>query len=98
MTAAKPSDGRRIVGVAFNMPDGNLMSVEWGCRHSDAIGRLRADGCTQKQIALAEQGFVDENGRFLTRREAFDVAALSGQLKRKPGGYDGPELFSEDLW
>lgn len=46
----------------------------------------------------ADQGFVDEDGHFLTRRQAMFVAKNNGQLKRRPGGYDGPDLFSEDLW
>lgn len=44
------------------------------------------------------QGFVDDTGRFLTREEAYVIAKESGQLNRRPDGYDGPKLFSEDLW
>lgn len=44
------------------------------------------------------QGFADENGTFLNRRHAMTLAMLNGQLNRRPGGYQGPELFSEDLW
>lgn len=44
------------------------------------------------------QGFADENGTFLNRRQAMTLAMLNGQLNRRPGGYQGPELFSEDLW
>lgn len=44
------------------------------------------------------QGFLDDTGAFLTRREAYRAVVDTPQFKRKPGGYDGPELFSEDLW
>ena len=44
------------------------------------------------------QGFLDEDGKFLNRKEAFTLATESGQIRRRPGGYDGPELYSEDLW
>lgn len=44
------------------------------------------------------QGFADEHGNFLTRRQAMTLAMLNGQLNRRPDGYQGPELFSEDLW
>lgn len=46
----------------------------------------------------ADQGFIDEGGYFLSRHQAYLVAKNNGQLKRRLGGYDGPELFSEDLW
>lgn len=46
------------------------------------------------------QGFVDEDGEFLTRKQAFALACVNGQLKRRtdPGTYQGNELYSEDLW
>jgi len=44
------------------------------------------------------QGFLDANGTFLNRKQAFLIAEQTGQLNRNPGGYQGPELFSEDLW
>lgn len=42
-----------------------------------------------------DQGFLDEDGKFLTREEAEVVARASGQLT-KP--IIGGELTSEDLW
>ena len=45
------------------------------------------------------QGFLDNRGKFLNRREAMRVARAAGQLIRPAvGGYQGPLLFSEDLW
>lgn len=46
------------------------------------------------------QGFVCDTGDFLNRRQAFGLAAVNGQLKRRPGEkfYQGKELYSEDLW
>lgn len=46
------------------------------------------------------QGFIEDSGQFLDRRAALAHARECGQvLKRKPGvGYQGDELFSEDLW
>lgn len=40
-----------------------------------------------------EQGFVDDEGAFLTRAEAALHAHLRGQLEERKR-----ELFSEDLW
>jgi len=47
-----------------------------------------------------KEGFVLEDGTFRGRREAMAIAENNGQLNRKPGAenYQGPELFSEDLW
>jgi hypothetical protein len=46
------------------------------------------------------QGFLDANGVFLNRTQAFEVATQTGQIKRPdtPVTYQGPRLFSEDLW
>jgi hypothetical protein len=46
------------------------------------------------------QGFITDTGHFIERREALIHARECGQvLRRKPGiGYQGDELFSEDLW
>jgi len=94
------TDAMRIIAVALKMPDGR---VEWAAapilRHGQLMSALREMGqCLPGDVLAAEQGFATEDGTFLSRREAFDLAAVNGQLKRKPGGYDGPELFSEDLW
>ena len=45
------------------------------------------------------QGFLDDTGNFLNRRDAFIHATACNQVKvRQPGQYNGDELFSEDLW
>lgn len=47
---------------------------------------------------LAEQGFIDQWGKFMTREEAFEVATAGGQILKKTGNPDSKELFSEDLY
>lgn len=46
------------------------------------------------------QGFLTDKGEFLNRREAFlHVKACGQRMIREMGkGYQGDELFSEDLW
>lgn len=61
-------------------------------RHHDVIAMI---GGTHGQEV---QGFLDTNGTFLNRKQAFVVAQMTGQLNRPTTGYQGPELFSEDLW
>lgn len=43
------------------------------------------------------QGFIDQHGVFMDRREAANVAADAGQLHRY-GGAKPEVLFSEDLY
>lgn len=47
-----------------------------------------------------KEGFLDSDGKFLNRTEAMLVAVECGQLRRREDAqfYQGPELFSEDLW
>lgn len=45
------------------------------------------------------QGFLDSDGNFLTRLEAMKLAKENGQFSRNPDdGYQGDELYSEDIW
>lgn len=46
----------------------------------------------------AEQGFIDQWGKFMTREEAFEVASAVGQIIKKTGNPDSKELFSEDIY
>ena len=47
-----------------------------------------------------KEGFLDGAGRFYGRVAAMQLAKDNGQLNRRSGAqhYQGPELFSEDLW
>lgn len=45
----------------------------------------------------ADQGFVDQFGKFLTRAEARRIAVATGQIRRRCGG-DHEELYSENLY
>jgi hypothetical protein len=46
------------------------------------------------------EGFLDSTGRFHGRIAAMQLAKDSGQLNRRKGKqyYQGPELYSEDIW
>lgn len=47
-----------------------------------------------------EQGFIDQHGAFMSRREAWEVAEAAGQIIRRVGGdeADGGTLYSENLY
>lgn len=84
---------QQITHVALK--DGNkVYSLPAPNRHHNVISMM---GGTHGQEV---QGFLDANGTFLNRKQAFLVAQQTGQLNRRPGPghYQGPELFSEDLW
>lgn len=47
----------------------------------------------------SDTGFLTSTGRYVNRSEALVIATAAGQrIPRQPGQYDGPDLFSEDLW
>lgn len=45
----------------------------------------------------ADQGFVNQFGKFLTRAEAWKIVLAAGQLRRH-SDVDGQELYSENLY
>jgi len=83
-----------IVGVAV-MYAGRVYHLPKPNRHHDVI-RSIPGGVKGPDI----QGFILDDGKFLSRRYAYRLARDNGQLNRKPGEqfYQGPELYSEDLW
>lgn len=91
----------RVVCAANRMPDGTMFV---GARHWDTLMHAQADryielhGLEEHSVGEAEQGFMDQWGRFLTRREAWDIAEQNGQILYKGPGYSGPDLFSENLY
>jgi hypothetical protein len=57
------------------------------------------DGRAHTSYADEVQGFLTDKGEFLNRIDAMQHALAAGQtLTRRAGGYDGLELYSEDLW
>ena len=72
--------------------------IHIGLRHSDIIRNAAENGVSLKN---AEQGFVNEAGEFLTRKEALIEAYYEGQITKelyleRLNGIQ--ELFSEDIW
>ncbi|QDV34959.1 hypothetical protein [Tautonia plasticadhaerens] len=93
---------RRVVCAACKIGD----TIIAGARHFDMVmhGQLArmpefnvVSGYT-KAVHKAEQGFIDQRGVFMNRREAFEVATAAGQIRHKSGNPDSKELFSEDLY
>lgn len=74
----------RIIAAAI-MKDGRIYA---GHRHYNVIRNNRPI-----DFKNCEQGFVDEDGNFLSRKEAAKIAYKNGQIKKKK-----EILFSEDLY
>ncbi len=93
---AKVELPRLVVCAAMLMKDGSIVT---GIRHFSnemrAVMRL-AYGAEGYHLKVADQGFVDQKGVFLTREEAWVVAEAAGQIRRVTGAKG--ELYSEDLY
>ena len=71
-------------------------------RHYDplvhALVSKLIDGDRRRKVGEV-QGFIDQQGRFYTREEAWPIAEQNDQIIRRVGG-DGPDggLYSENLY
>lgn len=93
---------RRIVCSANKLKDQTLLV---GIRHWDHLMHAQLDNLKNlsegDEISIVEdhrQGFVDQWGNFLERKDAWIVAERQNQIIRKGPGYSGPDLYSENLY
>jgi len=85
---------RRIVCAANRYGD----LIICGARHYDMVMHAAIKVIEYKyRDAREEQGFIDNNGEFLTREQAFWVALKAKQIRHKTGS-NTPVLYSEDLY
>lgn len=63
-------------------------------RHHDVI-RTMVDVCKLPKPVTGEQGFMTNDGDFVDRKEALEIAFSCGQVEEPIAP---PNLFSEDLW
>lgn len=87
----------RITHVAIKF-QGTTYSLPAPNRHHHVI-RLIVDttGVSNVSVYPDEQGFLDETGRFLTRKQAL-ISALQNNQVKDPSKVMLGMLFSEDLW
>lgn len=87
--------GVRIVCAANMYADNAIVA---GVRHLDVNMRKQVE--RQTLWTPSVQGFLDNKGRFHTRREAWKIAEAAGQILRRVGGdtTDGGTLYSENLY
>ena len=86
----------RVVVCAANSYDGLIIC---GARHYDTIMCKQIKAFNDGFNFEAVQGFIDQWGVFMDRKEALQVATDAGQINvRRPKGLPLTELFSEDLY
>jgi hypothetical protein len=67
-------------------------------RHYDPVMRAQMEAAEGASYWRgSEQGFIDQFGNFLTRKEAHDIAVENNQIRRRCGG-DEDDLYSENLY
>lgn len=99
-----------MVSTHDGAPEVSLRVVAVACRAGELVLTLPAPARHHNVLRLMtelelfpaspkDQGFLLSDGSYADRRRALKVATAAGQVfPRKPGQYNGPELFSEDVW
>lgn len=87
---------QRVVCAAIRDGLGRIVT---GARHFDGVmmEQIRRTSPDQDAFRTAEQGFIDQFGKFLTREEARTLAEKQGQILDECGG-NGIDLYSENLY
>ena len=86
----------------FKLKDGGELVIP-GTRHYSkdmalVLDQMR-DKVVSEQVYGDDQGFLDQWGNYLTRKEALIVATHAGQINtRRQKGGPADTLFSEDLY
>ena len=87
----------RIIAAAVSFK-GVTLSMPPPARHYHIVNTLCDTlGAPEdaRYAAPDDQGFLTDEGRFVGRLEAMDIAREAGQLKKQP---PCKALFTEDLW
>lgn len=85
-----------ITHVAIRF-DGRVWSLPRPNRHHDVIRHIRAvTGAAYVDAYGKDQGFLDEDGTYLDRKQALEVARAAGQLRTDVEVQD--QLYSENVW
>ena len=92
----QPNHNRFVVCAALKYGD----LIVAGPRHFDHIMQpFLKDARERTGIDTPDQGFIDQYGKYMSRREALEIATAEGQVGvRRPKGMPADRLFSEDLY
>ena len=81
------------IKAAAILLDNVIISLDPPARHHNIIYKLAAEGFPTPIKGI--QGFITDEGDFVDRREAANIALAVGQCEKLMAP---PNLFSEDLW
>ena len=89
----------KITGVAVLTTNNEIVSLPAPNRHSNVLWTVIGE-YESKKMAMVKgtQGFVDEDGEFLDRKESVIRAMEFSQISRPKKTSPENLLFSEDLW
>lgn len=88
----------KVTAAACLDTNNRIWSIPKPARHHDVLHYMKKCGAKEKG-SKDSQGFKLNDGSYVDRLAAYTIAERANQIKpRFPGQYDGPELFSEDLW
>ena len=82
----------KIATAAVKLSGGLIVSLPRPARHHDILNAL-----ARVNVICLEQGFLTNEGNFVTRSEGWRIAQDAGQIKYECGGPYG-ELYSDNLW
>lgn len=82
----------KIATAAVTLSNGLIVSLPRPARHHDIINEL-----ARANIICLEQGFLTDEGNFVTRSEGWHIAQDAGQIVYECGGPYGV-LYSDNLW
>lgn len=91
-----PTTPERVTAAAMKLPSGLVLFTEAPGRHHNVFWCLHEAGIPIAFTDDHDQGFITSSGRYVTRQEAWDIAARVGQIIGTPP-VPGT-LFSEDVW
>lgn len=96
MQRAKASGLEHIVGVAIRVKDrtgDTVYHLGWPARHHTILHMLAQTIGLKDGVGEHDQGFWTSQDRYVSRREAAELARAAGQTVSRRTG-----LFSEDVW
>lgn len=83
--------------AAIRLDNGEIYTMAPPNRHHNIIRKIRDEGI-KEFLEGDKQGFVDNKGRFLRRKQALTIAQNAGQVIKQSAGTWAHGLFSEDVW
>ena len=89
---------RKIIAAANKLGDSGVLLV--GARHWDLVMHRQFEAMKDSlglssHATCIKQGFIDQYGQFVDRKEALEIAHKNNQ---ELIGKDWPELYSENLY